>query len=502
MPKISIIVPVYNAEKYLEKCLNSLTGQTYNDIEIILANDGSTDSSLEICNRFAERDNRIVVFTQENAGPSVARNNALKLAKGEFIGFVDSDDFIEPDTYEKAIKHMTDDVNLVIWGVKVVSDDKLSYINWFQDYFNAEYKELQDLTLDKKFRISVVPWNKLYRKSIIEEKQIDFPAGRLYEDNAFWWKYTMWCGKAYFIPEMLHYYNMRLSSLRGEVINTKKDKEADRVYMIENVYDYCKNHNILSENKTLTERLFVNAFTDAFQETEQKEKLVGQAAALADKMKLQNSADPDIKNYVKELIKINKHYEKIKNLQKTPEFHGVNQAIKEIKKRVKEAKEDYREICDVRLAASNIKAASKLTQDLIDDFLDKKGLKEEINFLNDYYKYFEPAEDLPYTQKMLDSMLDFVNSMYSKGLADEVLKFCTILYALYPQCFEFDRIKGDTYYFLKKEPLKAFYYYRQYTMNIKNNASVFNVMAEICEQRGDIFHQLVYKQTALNAEFH
>lgn len=503
MPTISIIVPVYNAEKYLEKCLDSLTQQTYKDIEIILADDGSKDSSLEICKRYAEKDKRIVVFSQENAGPSVARNNALKLAKGEFIGFVDSDDYIEPETYEKAMEQMTDDTNVVIWGVKVISDDNLGYVEWFQNYFNSEYEGLKDLTLDMRFNISVVPWNKLYKKSIIEEKEIDFPAGKLYEDNAFWWKYTMWCKKAFFIKEQLHYYNMRITSLRGEVINTKKDKEADRIYMVENVFDYCKKQNILSENTELLERLFMHSFTDAFQESGQKEKIVIQTKKLSDKMQLKNSKNKELQEFLKELIKTSSKYENTKYQQPVlPAYKGINQAVKEIKKRINNVKKEYKEISDIRIASDNILGASKLIENILDDYFEKKDLKEEIDFIRDFYKYIEPVRDLPYTQDMLDIMLNFISSMYKKGLADEVIKFTTILYCIYPQCFEFDRIKGDTYYFLKKEPLKAFYYYRIYTSNIKSNESVYRVMSDICGQTGDFFHQLIYKQHALNAKYH
>ena len=97
MSLVSVIVPVYNAEKYLRKCLDSLINQTLKDIEIILVDDGSIDSSLEICMDYAKNHAGIKVLTQKNQGPSVARNNALKIACGKYIGFVDSDDFVEAD---------------------------------------------------------------------------------------------------------------------------------------------------------------------------------------------------------------------------------------------------------------------------------------------------------------------------------------------------------------------------------------------------------------------
>lgn len=101
MVKVSIIVPVYNVEKFLEKCLDSLVNQTLHDIEIICINDGSTDKSLEILKSFANKDKRITVIDKQNEGPSVARNVGLEKAQGEYIGFVDSDDWVDLDFYEK-----------------------------------------------------------------------------------------------------------------------------------------------------------------------------------------------------------------------------------------------------------------------------------------------------------------------------------------------------------------------------------------------------------------
>ena len=100
-PKISIIVPVYNLENYIEKTIEQLISQTYKNLEIILVDDGSTDKSLELCNTFAKRDNRILVVHQENCGVSVARNTGIKHATGEYIGFTDSDDYITLDYAEK-----------------------------------------------------------------------------------------------------------------------------------------------------------------------------------------------------------------------------------------------------------------------------------------------------------------------------------------------------------------------------------------------------------------
>ena len=101
--RISIIVPIYNVEKYLPRCIESLMGQTYKNIEIILVNDGSTDNCRHICNDYKKRDNRIIVFHQKNAGVSNARNTGLKVASGQFVGFCDPDDWVESKMYEEML---------------------------------------------------------------------------------------------------------------------------------------------------------------------------------------------------------------------------------------------------------------------------------------------------------------------------------------------------------------------------------------------------------------
>ena len=127
-PKISVIIPVYNAEKYLKRCLDSVINQTFKDIEIILVDDGSKDQSGRICDELQVIDKRIKVIHQSNSGPGFARNNALKMATGEYISFVDSDDYIESDMYEKIYKAIkNEDADTCIFGYHKVRDGKIFY---------------------------------------------------------------------------------------------------------------------------------------------------------------------------------------------------------------------------------------------------------------------------------------------------------------------------------------------------------------------------------------
>ena len=127
---ISIIVPIYNSEKYLERCINSILNQTYTNFELILINDGSKDSSLKICRKYASKDNRIVVIDKENEGVSIARNMGIQRAKGELISFVDADDYIEKTFLEDMLNVMSKyNVDYVTCGYNRVYDDHTEHIN-------------------------------------------------------------------------------------------------------------------------------------------------------------------------------------------------------------------------------------------------------------------------------------------------------------------------------------------------------------------------------------
>ena len=166
MPKVSVIIPVYNVEEYLRECLDSVVNQTLKDIEIICVNDGSTDNSLAILEEYAAKDERLRVFTQENQGQSVARNLAMEKARGEYIGFVDSDDWIDLDFYEKlyraAVKAQAD-----IACANIYKPDEKRY------YIKYSKVKVVSKTL-KKYDVADIPrWNytcnKIYKRSALNK---------------------------------------------------------------------------------------------------------------------------------------------------------------------------------------------------------------------------------------------------------------------------------------------------------------------------------------------
>ena len=178
---ISVIVPVYNVEEYLEECLESIKRQTYTDIEVILVNDGSTDRSKEICERYCEKDSRLKLVNQENKGLSGARNRGMLESKGEFISFVDSDDVLKEDMLEQLMKQMTsEDIDIVeCWYTNEKQELELLTPKNVKTIFQGDSKEaLVSLCKDNIVRLNAVA--KLFRRQVI----VNFPflEGLFYED--------------------------------------------------------------------------------------------------------------------------------------------------------------------------------------------------------------------------------------------------------------------------------------------------------------------------------
>lgn len=182
MPLISVIVPVYKVEVYLDKCISSIVGQTYTNLEILLVDDGSPDRSGEICDEWAGDDSRIRVFHQENAGGGAARNVALDAAKGELIAFVDSDDYIAPDMFEHLYSLLMQDADIAECGHVDVFDNHASFSCGDADVRTYTVQEAMTAHIcDRVFRQLI--WNKLYRRNVIGD--IRFPVGKKIDDEFF-----------------------------------------------------------------------------------------------------------------------------------------------------------------------------------------------------------------------------------------------------------------------------------------------------------------------------
>lgn len=235
MPKVSVIVPIYNVEKYLEKCINSLLSQTLEDIQIILVNDGSKDNSGNIAREYEKNNkNRIIYVEKENGGLSDARNYGLKYATGDFIAFLDSDDYIEKNAYEemynKAIEENVDYVECdFIWEFpnKIRVDKQYPYKN---------KKEMLSF-------VRVVAWNKLIKRQLITDNNLEFPKGLRYEDVEFTYKLIPFVNKFAYVDKPFIHYVQR----EGSIANVQNERTAEIFTVLDNVIEFYKKNNIYEE---------------------------------------------------------------------------------------------------------------------------------------------------------------------------------------------------------------------------------------------------------------
>ncbi len=252
MSKISIIVPVYNVEKYIDKCLKSLVHQTLQDIEIIIVNDGTQDKSEEIIEKYVrENQNKIKYYEKSNGGLSSARNHGLEYATGEYIAFLDSDDYVESNMYEEmynlAKKENADMVEcdfILEWGFGKKIFDK-----------RREYKTKENMM--KKPR--VVAWNKIYKREILNKYKIRFPEGLIYEDLEFFLKLLPHLNRISYINKYFIHYTQREDS----IINKQTEKIENIFKILDNIFDYYKEQNIYSnyekELKYMSRRILLGS---------------------------------------------------------------------------------------------------------------------------------------------------------------------------------------------------------------------------------------------------
>lgn len=237
MIKVSIIVPFYNVENYIEKCLQSLVNQTLTDIEIILVNDGSKDDSEKIAKQFAEKyPHKIIYLEKENGGLSDARNYAIPKARGEYIAFLDSDDYVDINMYEE-MYHKAKQENLDY----VECDFLWEYPNKTLESKGQIYHNKKEMFLYAR----VVAWNKLIKREIIQENHIEFPKGYRYEDVEFFYKVLPFIHTYGGVNQPFIHYVQRENSI-SNVQNTRTKEIID---VLEHVITYYKTNHLFEEYK-------------------------------------------------------------------------------------------------------------------------------------------------------------------------------------------------------------------------------------------------------------
>lgn len=237
MPKVSVVVPIYNVEKYIKKCMDSLVNQTLQEIQIIFVNDGSTDESGNIAKEYASKyPNKIIYLEKENGGLSDARNFGMRYAEGEYIAFLDSDDYVENTMYEemynKALQENSDYVECdFLWEYpdKTKKDKRNSYNN---------KKEM--LT-----NVRVVAWNKLIKREILEKNNISFPKGLRYEDIEFTYKLIPYLNKVSYVDKEFVHYVQRNNS----IANVQNERTAEIFTIFDNIIKYYQEKGFYEEYK-------------------------------------------------------------------------------------------------------------------------------------------------------------------------------------------------------------------------------------------------------------
>lgn len=218
---ISVIVPVYNVESYLDRCVQSIVDQTYSDLEIILVDDGSPDRCGSMCDKWAKRDGRIKVVHKENGGLSDARNVGIEIATGDYIGFVDSDDWIEPDMYEKLLKAIqNEDAQISVCGLNRIYDNGYSIDQFvFQDQFTLLTDNIVRAYLCQN-TFSTASCDKLYRAELFDVRR--FPKGKLYEDAPIIFEILCSINKMVHVGKPLYHYFQRSSSISNRCFSIQK----------------------------------------------------------------------------------------------------------------------------------------------------------------------------------------------------------------------------------------------------------------------------------------
>ncbi|MEA5007115.1 glycosyltransferase [Clostridium tyrobutyricum] len=223
-PKISVIIPIFNVARYLCKCINSIINQTYSNLEIILVDDGSTDNCGFICDNYSLKDNRIKVIHKENGGLSDARNTGLDKATGDYVSFIDSDDYINKEFYltlvNMIIKYNADIAQCEFLKVYENYSNKYDLKSYNDDNITVlSNKEALNNLFNENYVNTVVVWNKIYRRKLF--KNIRYPKGKVHEDEYTTYKLLFNAGKIVSTSKKMYYYLQRSNSIMGKGFNIK-----------------------------------------------------------------------------------------------------------------------------------------------------------------------------------------------------------------------------------------------------------------------------------------
>ena len=285
MSKVSIIVPIFQVEKYLGECIESLINQSYKNLEIILVDDGAQDNCPFICNKWSKKDSRIKVIHKKNGGLSDARNAGLDIATGDYIIFVDSDDYVNKRFIEKLLRTaVKNNVMIVQCGYLQVTDsgEILKKVTHGNSYFLNSKKMITELKTDNCIENTVV-WNKIYKRELF--KEIRFPYGKINEDEYTTYKLLDLAKNIYIINEPLYYYRYNHNSIMGKKFNLKR---LDIIDGLKERIDYFKDKDMDLYYASI--ELFILNIMNIYKEVEENFK---------DRDDILNDLKADFNNYLK-----------------------------------------------------------------------------------------------------------------------------------------------------------------------------------------------------------
>ena len=300
---ISIIVPVYNVEKYLEKCVGSILAQTYGHLEIILIDDGSTDKSSEICDQFAGENDCVKVIHQDNKGVSAARNRGIACAKGDFLAFIDGDDYVLPDMIENLYSRIVKDYSdLAICGYKKVDEEgRILSVTTIPDAVVSGVQAIQ-LHYKQTAGIMMIPVNKLYRRKLFNT--VRFPVGKRCEDEATFYRILDLCERVSILSIPLYLYVQHEDSFMGGEYSVERLDGVEAFY--ERYLFYCDHKDQYRELIQLEGKLFIWQFYDAIRhfhpKTERERERVREICKMARKMYVQHEVKWTFREKLKLLI--------------------------------------------------------------------------------------------------------------------------------------------------------------------------------------------------------
>ena len=249
--KISVIVPVYNVEKYVKRCIDSILNQTYKNLEVILINDGSTDKSGYICDMYARKDDRIKVIHQMNKGVSKARDSGIKESSGEYILFIDSDDWIECNALEVLMNNVKyEEIDILIYGYKMEfiqkDNKKTKIVTPEKKFYKTVLDYLDDFDIYRTNGLFGYCWNKMYKADIIRKNKVFFGEFIFPEDLYFNFKVLSYCKNIKIINESFYHYMHKSEITLSKV---KKDEIIVMNQIYDNTVEFLKKMNSYENNK-------------------------------------------------------------------------------------------------------------------------------------------------------------------------------------------------------------------------------------------------------------